>query len=109
MPEDHAMLLFQSIRELLMNVVKHAGTNQAKIALTQMDETLQITVADEGAGFDLAAATKTNSVPTFGLFSIGERMRALGGGFDIESAPGQGTTATASLAADATDGEGCEC
>jgi signal transduction histidine kinase len=59
-------------------------------------------VRDEGAGFDVAAAaaaaatagTQVGGSSKFGLFSIRERMQALGGSFDIQSAPGQGTTAT---------------
>ena len=92
--KDQATLLFQSVRELLLNVVKHAETNEARIVVTQADGTLRIVVSDQGAGCDLAAAVAGDDKPHFGLFSIGERMRALGGGFDIESAPGQGTTAT---------------
>ncbi|MBA2486621.1 MAG: histidine kinase, partial [Nitrospira sp.] len=74
LPEDQAVLLFQSIRELLINIVKHAGTKQARIAVRQMDETLSITVSDQGAGFDLFAdPAGSGSEPSFGLFSIRER------------------------------------
>ncbi len=95
LPEDQSMLLFQSIRELLMNVVKHAETKSARITMTQVQGTVHITVADQGAGFDLAAgAVRTCSAPGFGLFSIRERMLALGGRFELESRRGEGTTAT---------------
>ena len=94
LPEDQAMLLFQSIRELLMNVVKHADTTSARITMAKVQGTVHITVADQGAGFDLAAADRSRSAPGFGLFSIRERMLALGGRFELESRPGEGTTAT---------------
>jgi PAS domain S-box-containing protein len=97
-PDDQAMLLFQSIRELLMNAAKHAGCGQAVIVLAQQGNDLRIEVSDEGRGFDPDATPEGESPaaqpPRFGLFSIRERMRALGGSFDIHSAPGKGTTAT---------------
>jgi PAS domain S-box-containing protein len=94
LPEDQGMLLFQSVRELLMNVVKHGNTDQASITVTQAEGSLHITVADQGAGFDLDAAATARPVPGFGLFSIRERMIALGGRFELGSRPGRGTQAT---------------
>jgi two-component system, chemotaxis family, CheB/CheR fusion protein len=99
--DDHATLLFQAVRELLMNVVKHAGTAHARLAMTTADGTVCVTVSDDGTGFDVAAATalvaadeQTGRVPGFGLFSIRERMRALGGRLELVSRPGDGTVAT---------------
>lgn len=103
LPEDQAVLLFQSVRELLINASKYAGTDQATVTLEQRDGELRIVVRDEGAGFDLAAANAAAGIPTgglsskFGLFSIRERMKALGGSFDLQSSPGQGTTAALTL------------
>jgi len=99
LPEDQEILLFQSVRELLINSSKHAGVGQATVRLVRDDDCLKITVRDEGKGFDLTAAgTPGNGLSSkFGLFSIRERMRALGGSFAIDSAPGQGTTATIML------------
>lgn len=107
LPEDQSMLLFQSVRELLMNVVKHGDTNQARITVTQADGSLHITVADQGAGFDLAAAAIERPVSCFGLFSIRERMIALGGRFELDSRPDKGTQATLimPLALNQTKGE----
>jgi two-component system CheB/CheR fusion protein len=99
--DDHATLLFQAARELLMNVVKHAGTDHARLAITTADGTVRITVSDDGRGFDVAAAMapaaddeQASRVPGFGLFSIRERMLALGGRFELVSRPGDGTLAT---------------
>jgi CheY-like chemotaxis protein len=96
LPEDQAILLFQSVRELLINSSKHAGSGQAAVTMVQRSGSLSITVRDEGAGFDLAAVGDSSGTISskFGLFSIRERMRALGGSFEIFSSPGQGTTAT---------------
>ena len=103
LPEDQAALLFQSVRELLINSSKYAGTGEATVTLEQREGQLRIQVRDEGVGFDLAAAAPALGAPTggvsskFGLFSIRERMMALGGSFDMQSAPGKGATATLTL------------
>ena len=56
LPEDQRVLLFQSIRELLINAAKHAGTGEATIVITERADQIQIEVRDHGRGFDLAAA-----------------------------------------------------
>ena len=100
LPEDRAVLLFQSVRELLINVAKHGRVKQASVRMTSENGVLKISVRDEN-GFDLAAAAGADTPSTlsskFGLFSIRERMKALGGAFEIQSAPGHGTTATLTL------------
>jgi len=99
LPEDQAVLLFQSVRELLINSSKYAGTGAATVTVECRDDQLRIEVRDEGAGFEVAATTAavtSTGAPSFkfGLLSIMERMQALGGSFDLQSAPGQGVTAT---------------
>jgi len=94
---DQASLLYQSTRELLMNVLKHSRTTDATVTLTCEDpDDLTIVVQDQGAGFDLKSSAHT-PMNKFGLFSIRERMQALGGTFALESAPGKGTRATLRL------------
>jgi PAS domain S-box-containing protein len=95
LPTDQALLVFQSVRELLMNIAKHSGSGEACLSLNQSENYLRIEVRDEGKGFTVTPQTGPST--KFGLFSIRERMRALGGTFDIESAPGKGTTATLTL------------
>lgn len=102
LPEDQAVLLFQSVRELLINASKHAGTGQATVTLERRNGYLWIHVRDEGHGFEPAASpaaeTPNGTLSSkFGLFSIAERMKMLGGTCEIVSAPGQGTTATLML------------
>jgi signal transduction histidine kinase len=99
LPEDQAVLLFQSVRELLINASKYAGTGEATVTLECTDDQVRIEVRDQGPGFDVAASGAPSTAAKgasskFGLFSIRERMMALGGSFDIQSAPGQGVTAT---------------
>lgn len=97
LPEDQALLLYQSVRELLMNTWKHASAGHAIVSLDQRHGELQIQVRDEGQGFDLAVIASVNSndgTSKFGLLSIRERMRAMGGSFDIQSQPSRGTLVT---------------
>lgn len=96
LPDDQAILVFQSVRELLFNVVKHAQVKAATVIWSMHSSNeLRITVADDGKGFDREAAVVRNADSgRFGLFSIGERMQAMGGRFEVESACGQGTRAT---------------
>lgn len=93
--EDHAVLLFQSVRELLFNVVKHAGTSSATVIVSRTPTgELEVTVEDRGCGFDITSATMTHvggQLKQFGLFSVRERMEAMGGCMMIESGAGCGT------------------
>lgn len=105
-PEDQALLLFQSIRELLFNCIKHAASHEAMLTLDLRDGSLYIQVCDHGVGFDPLCATKTAYTPAhgFGLSSIRERMLSLGGHFELRSSPGNGTTATLVLPLDESHG-----
>ncbi len=103
--EDHATLLFQSVRELLMNTVKHAATEQASITVDRLGNRLRVVVQDQGCGFDPTAAAVLNQ---FGLFSIKERMRGLGGRLIVLSEPGKGTTATLELPVNRAGGASSE-
>jgi PAS domain S-box-containing protein len=93
-PEDIEILLFQSVRELLFNVVKHAATKQACVDVAQADGCIQVKVSDDGAGFDREALQSKGNSEGMGLFSIRERLEYLGGRMEIESAPGQGSRFT---------------
>jgi PAS domain S-box-containing protein len=96
-PEEQAVLIFQSVRELLINVAKHAGTQHAGVRLLRGDnDDLRIEVRDSGAGFDMAVVQSQDGSAQplkFGLFSIRERMKAFGGRLELVTAPGRGTTA----------------
>ncbi len=96
--EDRRVILFQALRELLVNVAKHARATQAKVNLRTDGARVRIQVADDGCGFEPSLLTLPKSTGTgFGLFSIRERLALLGGELKIESVPGQGTTATVTL------------
>ena len=94
LPEEQGLLLFQSVRELLINVIKHSGVSEAAVSLVQQHRNLRIEVCDGGRGFDIHGKMKNSNAASLGLFSIRERMQALGGCFDLESAAERGTRAT---------------
>ncbi|MEX0744911.1 MAG: PAS domain S-box protein [Phycisphaeraceae bacterium] len=88
--EDLRVLLFNGARELLFNIVKHAGTRNATVALdTNELGRVRLTVSDEGVGFNPAESSADRS--GFGLFSIQQRLNVLGGETRIHSRPGHGT------------------
>lgn len=90
--QDIRILLFQVIRELLMNIVRHAKASKALVSLRQTGKNIHVMVKDDGIGFDVARVGNTASQNEgFGLFSIQERLRHLGGSFEIETKPGWGT------------------
>jgi two-component system CheB/CheR fusion protein len=91
--EDMRVLLFQIIREPLFNVVKHAGTNQARVALWEEAGQLAIQVSDGGQGFDVAAV-QAGREEGFGLANIRERLSLFGGRLEVSSRPGEGTRVT---------------
>jgi PAS domain S-box-containing protein len=85
-------IAFRTVRELLINVVRHAGVMQAHVDVQRADDALIITVSDEGAGFDAKAVTGG-----LGLVSVRERLGYLRGAAKIDSAPGEGTVATLTI------------
>lgn len=94
--EDIAVPLFQSVRELLFNVAKHARVDRAKVAVDRPGEgCLRIVVEDAGAGFDPSVQGRNGASGSgFGLNSVRERMQLLDGQFNLHSIPGQGTRVT---------------
>jgi PAS domain S-box-containing protein len=89
------IIVYRAVSELLNNVVKHAKADNTMVSMKGKNGQLQITVEDNGIGFDPAevegiAATERG----FGLFSIRERLNYLGGSIRIKSAPHKGTRIT---------------
>jgi signal transduction histidine kinase len=93
--DDIKILLFQAVRELLTNVVKHARAQNAKVSIQRDNSHIRICVEDNGVGFTTSSRDVSKAANEgFGLFSIGERLDHLGGQFEIESKPSHGTRAT---------------
>jgi signal transduction histidine kinase len=93
--DDVRILLFRDVRELLINVVKHAGAHKVKVSIKKLGDQICVMVEDDGVGFDLAEVlSMVAKRGEFGLFGIRERLEWLGGHLEIESGPGCGTKAT---------------
>lgn len=87
--------LFRAVRELLMNVVKHAAAKRVEVSIEQLGSHLRIRVHDDGVGFVVPTeGFHAKREGGFGLFSIQERLARLGGELRLISTPGAGTTAT---------------
>lgn len=83
-------VLFRAVRELLVNVLKHARAPSARVSLSRIDHDIQIDVQDRGVGFDPDKASKGNP-DRFGLLSVREQIGGLGGRIKIQSGIGMGT------------------
>jgi len=84
--------LFKSIKELLINVVKHAKANNVKVSVAREPNNIVLCVEDDGCGFDCDShRIKQGELAGFGLFNIRERLTHLGGNFNIQSKPGVGS------------------
>jgi len=84
--EGIRLTLFRGLSELLLNIVKHAGNDKARVRLWRENGLIRVAVEDDGVGFDAGA-----DGGGFGLLSICERLKHLGGSLEIQSAPDQGT------------------
>ena len=100
-PEEE-LSIYRIIQECLNNIIKHSGAKNsqlnirfiaASLELTNSQEKVEIVIKDDGIGFDLASKRKTS----FGLDNIVQRTELLGGRYNINSAPGKGTTITINL------------
>ncbi len=96
LPAPCRALVFETARELLFNVVKHASVNRARVRLVDTsEEEVQITIQDEGSGFDPERLESAGDpLDHTGLLRIRERLSVLGGRVQIESTPGKGTEVT---------------
>jgi signal transduction histidine kinase len=94
LPKDIALCVYRVAQEALRNVVKHAGANEASVALVAAGPELLLRIQDKGTGFD---PESVRSQPGLGLSSMAERVRLSQGKLSITSAPARGTTVEASV------------
>jgi DNA-binding NarL/FixJ family response regulator len=91
-PEDQDLqaFLFQAVRELMLNAVKHGGADRVRIEMRRRDGVLTIDVEDNGAGCEPDQLFRPPESGGLGLFSIRERLNVLGGSMSARSARGEG-------------------
>jgi signal transduction histidine kinase len=87
LPEDVTLSIYRVVQEALQNAVKYSAAREVSVSLEGTPHGLQVTIADDGVGFDVGAALGRG----LGLVSMSERIEALNGTFEIHSAPGAGT------------------
>jgi len=90
--DDLRVILYQAVGELLVNVVKHAQAHNIEVAVRREGGNMKVEVGDDGVGFQMPQTEpRRRERCGFGLFSIRERLRPLGGFLEVQSAPGAGT------------------
>lgn len=93
--EEVNFFLFQAVRELLLNVLKHAKVNRVSLKMRCQEDNILIAVEDKGVGFDpLFMEDEKITSAGFGLFNIRKRIEMIGGKLDIQSHPGRGSLFT---------------
>jgi signal transduction histidine kinase len=102
-PPDTETTVYFCTLEALQNITKYAGATEAAIHLACPDSSLQVTITDDGTGFDTTKARRGS-----GLQGMADRLAALGGTLDIHSQPGRGTILSCQLPVPAQDGQGKE-
>jgi signal transduction histidine kinase len=89
LPKETSLCLFRVSQEALYNAVKHSGVRHFRVELLGTTEAIQLSVSDQGVGFDPQDAINRRDL---GLVSMRERMQLVGGEFSIRSGHGCGTT-----------------
>jgi len=89
MPKELAIALFRVVQEGMTNIVRHSGARRVKLAIHPSEDRYLLMLSDDGCGMDL---NSTRFRWSHGLAGMRHRVRAVGGTFDIESSPSQGTT-----------------
>jgi signal transduction histidine kinase len=88
LPLDVALCLYRVTQEALRNLARHSRAGQGTVRLVGTGEGLELSIADDGAGFDPAGAKAKGGL---GLISMEERVRLGGGSLSVDSRPGEGT------------------
>ena len=91
--------IYRIVQEALTNVARHSGARTCTVDLCRDGAWLAVTVADDGVGINLASSKAPSEKRGLGLLGIAERVAALGGTVDVNSAPGAGTRVIARVPA----------
>jgi len=89
------LVLFQAVRELLINIAKHAHADNVIVSLERVDSWIRLYISDDGVGFNVhEIQSRDEKTRGIGLFNIRDRVDFFGGDFSIQSEPGKGTKVT---------------
>ncbi len=95
--DELATAIYRIVQESLTNVARHAGASRVKLALLISDHTIELSIEDNGSGFDAYRVNNGSTLPGIGLIGIQERIHNLGGSLKIHSCADQGTKVTIRL------------
>jgi signal transduction histidine kinase len=101
-PSDVALIIYRIVQESLQNVVKHAAARAAEVNVLTVSDRIQLSVSDDGCGFDPKVATHSSAL---GLIGMEERVHLVGGTLSIESTSATGTCITVSVPLNASGNE----
>lgn len=97
LPESVVTAVVRCVQEALNNVAKHAAADNAVVSVAVLGDELTVDIFDDGRGFDPAQAPQQKSSHGYGLGGIRQRIAALSGTVNIESAPDEGTVVAARI------------
>jgi signal transduction histidine kinase len=92
LPPEYETVLFRIVQEALTNIARHANAAKAVVRLENYPAQVCVMIKDDGRGFDLEEAQRSDRQTGWGLLGIQERTRLLGGQYEIRSKPGRGTS-----------------
>ncbi|MDF9407164.1 MAG: Oxygen sensor histidine kinase NreB [Pelotomaculum sp. PtaB.Bin013] len=95
MDDEIRVILYTAVREILMNIIKHAKARRALVSIQKQGKNLIIVIEDDGSGFDISKrGFNLSKIGGFGLFSVRERLVHMGGNMEIKSKHNMGTIVT---------------
>jgi PAS domain S-box-containing protein len=95
---ETSIFIFKAAKELTINIIKHAHAKSAFISVIRKDDSIELTVKDNGKGFNANDTSKMYADKKgLGLFSLKEKLIHLQGSMDIQSSPKEGTTVTINI------------
>jgi two-component system sensor histidine kinase ComP len=93
-----SIVAFRVVQEAVNNALKHSGASRIEVSLQAENEDLCLLISDNGSGFDPSEVRqRVQRGEHLGLLGMGERVDAVGGTFEIDSTPGQGSRITARI------------
>ncbi|AZN29804.1 sensor histidine kinase [Flaviflexus salsibiostraticola] len=97
LPTEVEVALLRTAQSALANVRLHADAERVVVSLIDAEDSVRLDIIDDGSGFDVDAWEQDPAASSYGLRFMRARLRELGGGLDIESAPGEGTAISVHL------------
>jgi signal transduction histidine kinase len=106
LPLQAEATLYRVVQECYQNIAKHSRASRVNVSLTSTDRSLELSIEDDGVGFDVDAAAEQRQ--SFGLKGMRERIALLGGRLEIRSRPGHGTAVVVQLPIPSPSGSSME-